>query len=327
MRAVVTGGAGYVGSVLVSRLLEEGWAVLSVDNLRRGDYKVLDQFRGDPRLKLVVADIRDRTCLEDALRGFNGEVVFHLAALPGLQLCLENPEEAVGVNVLGTFNVLEVARRQDIKRVIFSSSAAVYGIPLKLPVVEEHPLRPLNLYGVTKSAGERLMSLYYENYALETVTLRFGNVYGVGLYTRADTVVPKFVRQGLEGKPLTVYGDGMSSRDFVHVLDIAEAMKLSAEAEPKAVAGEVFNIGGETVRIRDLAQIVVEEVVVATGRTVEVVYLPPRVGETKEFSYLLKKMEERLGFRSRWSVREGVKQLIEYYRISQGRGVSLDDAY
>jgi UDP-glucose 4-epimerase len=312
MRGIVTGGAGYVGSALVSRLLKEGHSVLSVDNLGRGDYKALEQFRENPRLKLVVADIRDRRQLEEVIGNFRGEVIFHLAALPGLQLCNENPEEAIEVNVLGTFNVLEVARRLGIKRVIFSSSAAVYGVPLKLPVDEEYPLRPLNLYGVTKVTGENLMFLYHENYGLETVILRFGNVHGVGLYTRDDTVIPKFVKLGLEGKPLTVYGDGNSSRDFVHVLDIVEAMRLAAEAE--AVAGEAFNIGGENRKIGELAEIVVEEVAKTTGKEVGVVNLPPRVGETKEFSYSLDKTEKRLGFRPRWTVRESVRQLLNYYQ-------------
>jgi len=314
MRMVVTGGVGYVGSALVSRLLEEGYSILSVDNLRRGDYKVLEQFREDPRLKLVVADIRDRTQLEGVVSDFGGEVIFHLAALPGLQLCNENPEEAIGVNVLGTFNVLEVARRLRIRRVIFSSSAAVYGAPVRLPVDEGHPLRPLNLYGVTKLAGERLMFLYHENHSLETVVLRFGNVHGVGLFTRDDTVIPKFVKLGLEGKPLTVYGDGSSSRDFVHLWDIVEAMMLAAEAKTELVAGEVFNIGGETMKIGDLAKIVVEEVEAATGNPVSVANLPPRVGETKEFSYSLKKIERKLGFHPKWMVRDSIRQLLRYYQ-------------
>jgi len=318
MRAIVTGGAGYVGSALVSRLLEGGHSVLSVDNLRRGDYKVLEKLRENPGLKFVVADIRERVRLEEVLKGFEGEVVFHLAALPGLELCDGNPEEAVDVNVLGTFNVLEVARRLGIPRVIFSSSAAVYGAPVRLPIDEEHPLRPLNLYGVTKLAGERLMFIYHENHGLETVVLRFGNVHGVGVFTRDDTVIPKFVKLGLEGKPLTVYGDGSSSRDFVHLWDIVEAMMLAAEAKTELVAGEVFNIGGETMRIGDLAKVVVEEVKAATGNPISVANLPPRVGETKEFSYSLEKIESKLGFHPKWTVRESIRQLLRYYQEAKG---------
>lgn len=314
MRGFITGGAGYIGSTLISHLLEKGYGILSVDNLRRGDYKFLERYRENPGLKLVVADIRDRTRLEGVFRDFGDiEVIFHLAALSGLELCRENPEEAIEVNILGTFNVLDVARKFDIRRVIFASSAAVYGVPAKLPVEEEHPLRPVNLYGVTKAAGERLMSLYHDNYGLETVILRLGNIYGVGLYTRWETVIPRFVRLGLEGKPLTIYGDGGSSRDFVHVWDTAEAMRISAETEAGKVSGEAFNVGGETMRVGDLAKIVVEELRKAERMAADVTHLPPRTGETREFSYSVKKIRNKLGFRPRWTIGEGVKQLIEYY--------------
>lgn len=315
MRGVITGGAGYIGSALISHLLKEGYRILSIDDLRRGDYKFLERYRETPGLELVVADICDRTRLEDVLRDFGDiEVIFHLAAISDLISCRESPEEAIVVNILGTFNVLEVARRLAIRRVIFASSASVYGIPVRLPVDEEYPLRPVNLMGVTKVAGENLMSLYHDNYGLETMILRIGNVYGVGLYTRWDAVIPRFVRLGLEGKPLTIYGDGGSSRDFVHVWDIAEAMRLSAEAEAGKVSGEVFNVGGETMRIENLAGIVVEEVRKAEGRAVEVAHLPPRIGETREFSYSVKKIRSKLGFQPRWTIREGVKQLIEFHQ-------------
>ena len=318
MRAIITGGAGYVGSALVSRLMEEDYSIRSVDNLRRGDYRFLERYREDTRIKLIVGDIRERTRLEENLRDFRDvDVIFHLAALPGLKLCEDNPEEAIEVNVLGTFNVLEVARRLDISRVIFASSAAVFGVPLKLPVDEGHPLRPVNLYGVTKLASERLMSLYHDNYGLETVVLRFGNIYGVGLYTRWGTVIPRFVRLGLEGKPLTIYGDGGSSRDFVHVWDIIDALRLSAEADAGKVEGETFNVGGETMRIGDLAEVVIEEVGGAPGRDIGVVHLPHRVGEMRELSYSTAKIEGRLGFSPRWTIRSGVRQLIEYY-LKQG---------
>ena len=227
------------------------------------------------------------------------------------------------MNILGTFNVLEVARRLDIRRVVFASSAAVYGVPLRLPVVEEDPLRPTNLYGVTKLAGERLVSLYHENYGLEMVTLRFGNIYGVGVFTRWDTVIPRFVRLGLEGKPLTIYGDGGSSRDFVHVWDAVEALRLSAEAGGEGVDGEAFNVGGETMRVKDLAEIVGEEVRRRVGIPVGVAYLPPRVGEVREFTYSLEKIKERLGFHPRRTIKEAVGELIDYYLKTKGKEVGF----
>lgn len=166
----------------------------------------------------------------------------HLAAVSGLENCRRNPDGAVLTNVLGTRNVLEAARKFDIQRVVFTSSAAVYGMPVTTPVGEDHPLRPMNLYGVTKLAGESLMRAYYDVYGLETVVLRLRNVYGVGVFTRWRTVVPRFVRQAMEGKPLTVYGDGWQTRDFVHVLDVVEAIRLVLRAEKGIVAGETFNV-------------------------------------------------------------------------------------
>ncbi len=312
MRVAVTGGAGYIGSTLVKRLYDEGVAMVSIDNLMKGDYRYLKEFEDDNSLELLVGDIRDGKLLDETFKEV--EAVAHLAALPGLTLCREQPEEAVSVNIYGTHQVLEAARRWDIGKVVFCSSAAVYGTPVKMPVHEDHPLRPLNLYGVTKFAGEKLMDAYHEAYGMETMSLRFGNVFGVGLYTHWATVIPKFVRQGLGGEALTIYGDGKNSRDFVHVEDIVNAILLSLRK--KGAGGEAFNVGGETLEIGLLADIVSEELEKATGRGADVTYLSPRPGETKYFSFELEKIKKELGYKPKWSVRDGVKQLIEY-RLSQ----------
>jgi len=312
MRVAVTGGAGYIGSTLVKRLYDEGVVVVSIDNLMKGDYRYLKEFEEDNLLELVVGDIRDSKLLYEAFKG--SEAVAHLAALPGLILCREQPEEAISINIYGTHQVLEAARKLDIRKVVFCSSAAVYGTPMKMPVEEDHPLHPLNLYGVTKLAGEKLMEAYHEAYGMETVSLRFGNVFGVGLYTHWATVIPRFVRQGLGGEALTIYGDGRNSRDFVHVEDIVNAIILALKK--KDVGGEAFNVGGETLEIGHLAEIVSNELEKATGRGVDVTNLPPRPGETKRFSYNLVKIEKELGYKPKWSVREGVEQLIEY-RLSR----------
>jgi len=312
MRVAVTGGAGYIGSTLVKRLQDEAVAVVSIDNLTKGDYRYLKEFEEDNTLELVVGDIRDGQLLDEAFKG--AEAVAHLAALPGLILCREQPDEAISVNIYGTHKVLEAARKLDITKVVFCSSAAVYGTPVKMPVGEGHPLRPLNLYGVTKLAGEKLMEAYHETYGMETVSLRFGNVFGVGLYTHWATVIPKFVRQGLGGEALTIYGDGGNSRDFVHVEDIVNAIIFALRK--KDVGGEAFNVGGETLEIGHLAEIVSNELEKATGRGAGITHLPPRPGETKWFSYELEKIEKELGYKPGWSIRKGVKQLIDY-RLSQ----------
>ena len=309
MRVAVTGGAGYIGSTLAVRLLERGDDVVSVDDESLGYYGHLKRHKQGEKAECVVGDIRDLDLLVEEWRGC--DAVAHLAALPGLVRCNEHPEEAVSVNVYGTYQVMEAARRLDIGRVVFCSSASTYGVPVQMPVTEEHPQRPLNLYGVTKVAGEQIVNTYWDNHGIETVNLRFGNIYGVGVYTRWGTVIPKFVNQGMSGEPLTVYGDGEYSRDFVHVQDISEAMMLALTKQ--GVGGETFNVGGETLTVNQIADIVKEEIAAETGGAAEAVNTAPRPGETKRFSYDLTKIRGVLGFENRWTVREGVRQLIEYW--------------
>ncbi|MBN2334587.1 GDP-mannose 4,6-dehydratase [Candidatus Bathyarchaeota archaeon] len=309
MKVAVTGGAGYIGSTLVNRLLERGDSVVSVDNQSIGDYKHLKSFETGDRAEFIVGDIRDQKLLLDVWEGC--DAIAHLAALPGLVRCKEHPEEAVSVNIYGTHQVMEAVKKLDLSRVVFCSSASTYGVPVRMPVTEDHPQRPVNLYGVTKVSGEQIINTYWYNDGIETVNLRFGNIYGVGVFTRWDTVIPKFVNQAMNGEVLTVFGDGEYSRDFVHVQDIAEAMMLSLSTE--GVGGETFNVGGETLTINELAKIVEEEIASETGGKAEAVNTAPRPGETKKFSYDLTKIRGKLGFRNRWTVREGVKQLIAYW--------------
>jgi UDP-glucose 4-epimerase len=181
---------------------------------------------------------------------------------------------------------------------------------MKMPVTEEHGLRPLNLYGVTKVAGEKIMNSFHDNYGIETVNLRFGNIYGVGIFTRYDTVIPKFVKQALTGNELTIYGDGEYTRDFIHVEDITKAIMLGLSL--KGIGGEVFNVGGETMSVNEIAKIVKEEIWRSRKIKVKSISTPPRKGETKKFSYNLTKIQEKMGFRNSWKVRSGVKQLFDY---------------
>lgn len=304
----MTGGAGYIGSLLVKRLLDNGEDVVSVDNLMRGDYRHLTGIGVNKKAKLYEGDVRYGKLLERLFK--NIDAIVHLAALSELVPCRERPEEAISINIFGTHQVLETARKLDIDKVVFSSSAAVYGKPQQLPVSEFHPLHPLNLYGTTKLAGEKLMDAYHVNYGIETVNLRLGNAFGIGLYTNYDAVIPKFIRLGLEGKPLTIYGDGDSSRDFVHVEDIVQAIMLSIRS--KGLGGEVFNVGGETLKIGALANLVSRSVKKATGTGSRITHLPPRSGETKNFSYDLGKIHKALGYKARWGVKKGLEQILRY---------------
>lgn len=308
MKVAVTGGAGYIGSSLIKKIIENGDRVVSVDNLMRGDYAHLISIQAHLKAGLHEGDIRDGRLLEELFEG--ADAIAHLAALSGLVLCRDRPEDAISINIYGTHQVLETARKLDIDRVVFCSSAAVYGRPTEIPIREGHPLRPLNLYGVTKVAGEKLMDAYWDNYGIETISLRLGNVFGLGLFTNYDTVIPKFVRMGLNGEALTVYGDGTSSRDYVHIEDVVQALELSLRA--KGIGGEVFNVGGKTLKTGALAAQIAEAVKRISGSDVEITHTPPRPGETKEFSYNIEKIEKSLGYEPRWSVGKGIEQIIEY---------------
>ena len=311
LKVGVTGGAGYVGSKLVESLIGGKNEVVSFDNLMNGDYSHL-RTQGAGATDLLEGDIRD---LESMMEAFEGcDAIAHLAALPGLVKCRERPDEATSINVYGTYNVLEAARRLGIGKVVFCSTAAVYGKPVEMPVTEGIPLRPLNLYGVTKLAGERLMDVFSDNHGIDVISLRFGNVFGVGLFTNYDTVVPKFVRMGLNGEDLTVYGDGSSTRDFVHVEDIVRALTLALESHD--TGSDVYNVGGETMEIGVLAKRIVESLHIITGEAVGVVNNPPRAGETKEFSYNLEKIRKGLGYEPSWSVQAGIDQIIKF-RLGQ----------
>ena len=315
MRVLVTGGGGYIGSALLKKLLERGYEVCSVDNLFRGSYAYVSNLKDSNGVKLLVGDICSLKDLEDDLNKVHFDAIVHLAAIPGLERCLKNPSRAVLTNIYGTYNILEFARENDVGKVVFSSSAAVYGEPIMTPIPEEHPLNPLNLYGVTKLAAEKLMYSYHRAYGLSTVILRLGNVYGVGAYTYWETVIPKFVRQALRGEALTIYGDGRQSRDFIHVLDVVKAIELVLISENKLVGGDVFNVAsGEPLSINNLAKTVSEVVFEKLGREVNKVHLPPRSGEPSlpNFCLSINKISDKLGFKADWSVRDGIKQLVEY---------------
>ncbi len=256
--------------------------------------------------RLLEGDIRKPADLDTAFEG--ADAIVHMAALSDLDACNERPEEAVSVNVYGTHQVVEAARRSGARRLVFCSSAAVYGTPASTPVTEHHAAHPLNLYGVTKLAGEKLLDAAHLNHGLETVNLRFGNVYGVGIYTNWVGVIPKFVALALDGKPLTVYGDGTATRDFVHVEDITRAITLSLTTT--GVGGQTFNIGNETTTVNGIAEEVSRAVKKTTGKATAITHVQPREGETHEFSYDTAKIRVALGFEPRWTLRKGIEQIV-----------------
>lgn len=237
-KVVVTGGAGFIGSHLVERLVREGLDVQVIDNLVAGKREYVP-----PQATLHVVDIREREKLAPIFEGV--DTVFHLAALPSVPYSIEHPIETHEVNVLGTLNVLMVARDSGVRRIVFSSSSAVYGDQQELPIRERALCEPKSPYGLQKLESEHYMRLASELYGVGTVSLRYFNLYGLhqnatGPYA---SVIAKFLEQTARGEALTIVGEGSQTRDFVHVDDVVEA-NIAAMKSSHVGSGEIINIGG-----------------------------------------------------------------------------------
>jgi len=261
-RCIVTGGAGFIGSNLVDALIKQGEEVLVIDNLSAGKKENIN-----PRADFHQADIRDLEKIKPLFEGM--DYVFHLAAFPRVQPSIIDPITFNDINVNGTLNVLMAARDAKVKRVVYSASSSAYGDQEKMPLEETMPANPLSPYALQKYVGEMYCRLFSRIYGLPTVCLRYFNVYGhrqplEGAYT---LVIGIFVQQRLEGKPMTIVGDGEQRRDFTSVIDVARANILASKSD-RVGHGEVINIGrGKNYSVNELAKMI-------GGPTV---YLPPRI--------------------------------------------------
>lgn len=314
---LVTGGAGFIGSHLVEELVKRGWKVRVLDNLSTGREENLAAVWD--RIEFLRGDLRDAAAVEAAVRGV--EVVFHQGALPSVQRSIEDPLTTHEVNATGTLRLLWASRAAGVKRVVYASSSSVYGNTPGLPRREEEPLAPRSPYAASKAEGEVYARLFAELYGLETVGLRYFNVYG----PRQDesspyaAVIPRFIGAALAGRPPVIYGDGEQTRDFTYVADVVRANLLAAEAP--GISGEVFNIaGGAETSINELFTLVRR----AVGRlgvmwTVQPLYEPARLGEVRRSRAEVAKARERLGFRAQVPLEEGLAKTVEWFgRMRKG---------
>jgi len=249
-RFLVTGGAGFIGSHIVERLLADGHAVRVLDNFSSGSLLNL-VFAEDAELEIVRGDVRDLACVEATAAGV--EVIFHQAAMRSVPQSVADPLGTNASNVTGTLHVLEAARRQGVRRVVYASSSSVYGERLDLPKRETQVPAPISPYGVSKLAGEEYAAVWNRLYGVETVGLRYFNVFGPRQDPASEyaAVIPKFVLAALEGRPVEIHGDGAQSRDFTEVENVVEANVLAADAD--GAGGEVFNVGcGARVSLLDI---------------------------------------------------------------------------
>jgi UDP-glucose 4-epimerase len=310
MRICVTGGAGFIGSHLVDRLVKEGHEVSVIDDLSTGSLENLAG-PGD-RFEFVRGDVRERAAVDRAVRG--AELVYHQAALASVVRSLESPAEVTDVNVRGTLNVLLAARDLGVRRVVFASSSSVYGDTPELPKSETMTLQPRSPYAASKAAGEAFATAFQHAYGLETVSFRYFNVYGPRQSPRSlyAAVVPLFVQAALEGRPPQIHGDGRQTRDFTYVSDVIDALCRAGRSPRAASVGPMNLGGGGRTSILDLVEIVAR----AVGREVVPVHEPARPGDVRDSLADIRRAREALGWAPEVDLAEGVRRIL----LAKGHG-------
>jgi len=300
MKAFVTGGVGFIGSHVVDMLLALGAKVTVYDNFSTGKKSNLPD---DKSVSIIKGDIRKESALIRSMKGH--DMVFHLAADVGNVKSIENPRLNAEINVDGTINVMTAAKKAKVKKVIFSSSCAIFGETQKMPIDERHSCYPVSPYGVSKLAAERYALNLGMLYGIDVVALRYFNVYGPRqIYSPYSNVIPIFINNSLRGKPLTIFGDGKQTRDFIHVKDVAKANILAADS--KAVG--TFNIAtGKKHDVNQLAHLILK----ATQKRVPVQHVKPRPGEVMDSQASIKKAKKLLKYTPSFSLENGIR---DYYK-------------
>lgn len=307
---LVTGCAGFIGSHLVDLLLETGASVTGIDNFRTGKRNNISHALENPRFKLLEMDVCDKGLLQKVTESFH--TIFHLAAVSSVKLSLEEPTLVHRNNVDGTLNVLELARTRDARRLVLSSSAAVYGNPARLPVDENAVVSPQSPYAASKIAAEEYLTAYSNSYGIEHVTLRYFNVYGPRqTCSEYSGVLSIFINQALSNRPITVDGDGKQTRNFIYVDDVARATHLASEANK--ARGETINISGsEAISVLQVAHLVIATI---ESTSSQIVHLPQRKGDPRDSIGSMIKARRLLGFVPQVSFGEGLKRTVEWHQV------------
>jgi len=296
---LVTGGAGFIGSNLVNALIDRGLRVRIVDNLTTGKRSQLD-----PRAQLFEADIRDIDAIRPAFAGV--DCVFHVAALPRVPLSIEKPVETHMVHVVGTLNVLIAARDAGVRRVVYSGSSSAYGDQPRLPLREDMTPNPLNPYALQKLTGEYYVRLFHRLFSMQTLTLRYFNVFGPRMTDEGAyvTVISVFLRARREGRPLTIHGDGEQTRDFTHVYDVVRANLLAMDCP--VADGRTINVGaGRNISVNRVAELI-------GGPKVN---LPPRPGDARHTLADNSEAQRTLGWRPEVRFEDGLAELMRLYGV------------
>jgi UDP-N-acetylglucosamine/UDP-N-acetyl-alpha-D-glucosaminouronate 4-epimerase len=312
VKALVTGGSGFIGSNLVRALLERGDEVRVLDNFSTGYRANLGGVDAD--VELIEGELRSYERVHNAVRGV--EVVFHQGALPSVPRSVQDPLTTGAVNVEGTLNVLLAARDEGVRRVVFASSSSVYGNTGTLPRVESAAVDPIAPYAVAKLAAERYCVSFSRVYAIETLALRYFNVFGPRQDPTSQyaAVVPRFIQAIAAGNPVTIFGDGTQSRDFTYVANVVQANMLAAEAE--GVNGAVLNVAtGSPVTVNDLAATIGR----LLDRPVDIRYLPARAGDVSHSWADLGEAKRLLGYEPSVGIEEGLALTADFFLATRGR--------
>lgn len=309
MKALVTGGAGFIGSNICRRLLDEGWSVTVLDSFLSGYRRNLDEL---PGIRLVEGDVRDPAAVADAIDG--SETVFHLAASVGNKRSVDDPIGDAEINLIGTIRLLEAARRTNVRKIVISSSAAIFGELKTLPIDENHPIDPDSPYGVSKLAEEKVGLAYAKLYGFEVVCLRYFNVYGPNQrFDAYGNVIPIFVFKILAAEPITIFGDGDQTRDFVNVRDIVQANLKAAAAS--GVSG-AFNIGsGTRISVNEL----VRTLKAVMPEKIEVIYTDPRPFDVRDSLADTSAAGRAFGYRPNVTMAEGLEEYTRWARDEHAR--------
>jgi nucleoside-diphosphate-sugar epimerase len=306
-RFLITGGAGFIGSNLAHALVARGETVRILDDFSTGRPQNLVGI--EDRIEVVRGDLRDPAAVERAVEG--AAIILHQAALNSNPRSIQEPGPTNAVNVTGTLHLLEAARQAGVRRVVYASSSSVFGDTPGLPKTEDMPLSPKAPYGVSKLAAEFYCRVFTQVYGLETISLRYFNVFGPRQHPDSEyaAVIPRFLRRMMAGQRPVIYGDGEQSRDFTAVANVVEANLLAAEV-PQA-AGQVFNIAcGETSSLNQLVAWLNQ----ALGTDLVPVYEPPRPADIRHSYASIQRAEDVLGYRPRRDVREGLRQTVAWFK-------------
>ena len=306
---LVTGGAGFIGSHIINQLVHERREVLVLDNLSSGKIENLAPQMKEDLVELIKGDVRDDSLV--ALLSSKVEAIVHLAAVADHEACLRDPEQANDVNARGTLVMLEAARKNDVKCVVYASSAALYGEPSQFPISEEAGLAPISVYGASKLAGEQHCLQYLQTYGLRAKCLRFFNVFGPRQYARQYSgVITEFMKRLGQNEPPIIFGDGLQTRDFVNIKDIVEATILALDSEQ---ANGVYNIAtGKETTINSLAETLSK----VSGKALTPIHRPPRQGEIRRSVADISKAKTQLHFTPRTDLENDLGELWSWQQAS-----------